>query len=160
MELTPDERSMAREFVRRFEKDARNWTRNRWIMLLICAYMIGMGGYTQLSFFRKSNEPQKELASVVRFGPRPAHVPVDVWINASVVKAADVLDARYQGHTTGMLGICLGLYLFLTGVIILCYLLLNWNRHLRRGPITKILRWYVEDAIANSEVACGNDVPA
>jgi len=131
MDLRPTETKYAEKYIRRLERDTRQWPRMRWAILVASILILALSTYN-FSKLADLNESISAAFSLHRSNFDPKEVELFV--------ISQLANLRLQ-----MFGILrIGLQA-VVGAIWLIYCLLNWNRHLKSALIAKALRKLVAE---------------
>jgi hypothetical protein len=131
MDLTTSETKFAEKYIRRLEKDTRQWPWMHWTMLAASIFILGISIYS-FSKLAELNESISDAFSLHRSNFDPKEVELFV-----------------TGHLTNlrleMIGILRISLQALLGGVWLIYCLINWNRHLKSALMAKALRKLVSE---------------
>jgi hypothetical protein len=87
-------------------------------------------------------------------GGDPAPGQEQRWVVGSMMKIGKVLESRYQVVIYALIEVALGYVQIISGMIMVCFVILRWNRGERDALICKLLRWKLQeleqDAAPNS----------
>jgi hypothetical protein len=133
--LSPSEIDWAKKYLRRLEKDVRQWPWARWFMLLVGLIHLGFAAYLLfvLTTYPTFQEPPKaDYMLGDEFYPERLVTYVDLRIVMTSLKAAIFLS-------------------FLTaevvGLLIIVHCLKNWNRHIKNSIKAKLIRKSISESI-------------
>lgn len=137
-ELTPVEAEMAERLVTKLEQQAKRWRSVRWFVFLVTIWLIALGGYSMVSFWRQTGRTPPALEREPELPP--AGMPVQLWVNAELNRQRKLLAAQHQldrlAMQEGVIGILLSLGGFSLGVLLISH----WNDAPKKAAMAKVAR--------------------
>ena len=131
MDLIPTEIKYAEKYIRRLEKDTRQWPWMRWTMLVASIFILGISAYN-FSKLADLNESMSAAFSLRRSNFDPKEVELFVTGHLTNLRLEMVFILRISLQA-------------LVGGAWLIYCLMNWNRHLKSALVAKALRKLVSE---------------
>jgi hypothetical protein len=156
MELTKSEIEIADRYISKREKQLAQWPLRRWLMLAIFSVM-ALYGYRNVSVGERDIQDDKatdlEVSRSLGEGPPPGLERL--WTMGAIRKTAKVLELRYQ-VTSALMQAAMGYVVLLSGVMMVCVIILRWNTGERDALICKLLRAKLQEL---EHVAAPNSRP-
>jgi hypothetical protein len=155
MELTKREIAIADRYLSKREKQLAQWPRKRWVLLTIYAVLTLIGFLIVNDGKRSIYEDQATEAQVSRaLGEGPAPGLEQRWVVGSMIKISTILEARHQVVTLSLIEMAVGFMWFISGLSMVCVIILRWNTGERDALICKLLRGKLQELeqVAHPEV--------
>ena len=141
MELTKSEIGIADRCLSKREKQVAQWPRKRWVLLTIYSVLM-LSGFLILNDGKRSiYDDQATEAQVSRaLGEGPPPGLEHRWAVGSMRKISTILEARHQVVTLSLIELAVGFMWFISGLSMLCIIILRWRTGERDALICKLLR--------------------
>lgn len=158
MKLTKSEIEIAERCLSKREKQLAQWPRKRWLLLAIYFVFILIGCLIVNDGKRSIYEDQATEAQVSRaLGEGPPPGLEHRWAVGTMMKISTILEARHQVVTLSLMEIAAGFMPLISGLSMVCIIILRWNSGERDALICKLLRAKLQelepDAAPNSRPA-------
>jgi len=155
MKLTKREIEIADRCISKREKQIAQWPRKRWVLLAIYSVLAIIGFLIAHDGKRSIYEDQATEAQVSRaLGDGPPPGLEHRWVVGSMIKISTILEARHQVVTLSLIEMAVGFMWFISGLSMVCIVILRWNTGERDALICKLLRAKLQelqpDAAPNS----------
>lgn len=141
MELTKSEIKIADRYLSKRERQVAQWPRRRWLLLAIFS-VVSLLGYGIMSDGQRSIKDDKatdmQVSQALEKDPPPGLE--HRWAVGCMLKISKILELRHQVVTASLIQIALGYVQFISGGIMVCLIILRWNRGERDALICKLLR--------------------
>ena len=141
MELTKSEIKIADRCISKRERQLAQWPRRRWLLLAIFS-VVSLLGYGIMSDGQRSIKDDKatdmQVSQALEKDPPPGLE--HRWAVGCMLKISKILELRHQVVTASLIQIALGYVQFISGGIMVCLIILRWNRGERDALICKLLR--------------------
>jgi hypothetical protein len=158
MELTKSEIEIADRYISKRERQLAQWSRRRWLMLVIFS-VFALIGYRNVSDGVRSIDDDKatDLHVSRAVGEAPPPGQEHLWAVGTMIKIGKILELRHQVVTYALMEVTLGSMQILSGAIIVFLTILRWNTGERDALICKLLRGKLreleQDGAGNSHCA-------
>jgi hypothetical protein len=169
MKLTKTEIEVADRCLSKREKQLAQWPRTRWMLLTIYSVLMLIGYLIVNDGKHSIYDDQATEAQVSRaLGEGPPPGLEHRWAVGAMIKISTILEARHQLVTVSLIEMAAGFMPFVSGLSMVCIIILRWNTGERDALICKVLRAKLQelepDAAPNSrppsQLPTSPDLPA
>jgi hypothetical protein len=153
MEFTKNEIEIADRYISKREKQLKQWPVRRWLILAI--FSVGtLLGYRTMSDGMRSIHDEKTIDSYVSnsIGEYPPLGQEQRWSVGRMLKIAKLLEDRQQVVAYSLMGVALGYVEILSGVAMVCLIILRWNTGKRDALICKLLRGKLQELEQDTKI--------
>ncbi|HWQ91759.1 MAG TPA: hypothetical protein VN673_08810 [Clostridia bacterium] len=155
MKLTKGEIKIAERCISKREKQLAQWPRKRWVLLTIYSVLMLIGYLIVNDGKRSIYDDRATEAQVSRaLGEGPPPGLEHRWAVGTMMKISTILEARHQLVTLSLMEMAAGFMPFISGLAMVCIIILRWNTGERDALICKLLRAKLQelepDAARNS----------
>ena len=146
MELTKNEIEIAERWISKRERQVAQWPYRRWLILAIFA-VFALLGIKMVSDGMGSIQEEKDtdFALSRAVGDSPSRGQEQIWTAGTMMKISKILEARQNVVAYALLEVALGYLEILSGLIMVCLVLLRWNTAPRDLLICKVLRGKLQE---------------
>jgi hypothetical protein len=146
MELTRHEIEIADRYLSKRERQLAQWPRRRWLLLVIYS-VLALLGYGILRDGDRSIRDDKamdmQVSQALEKDPPPGLE--HRWAVGCMMKISKILEARHQVVTASLIEVAIGCMWLISGVSMVCLIILRWNRGERDALICKLLRGKLQE---------------
>jgi hypothetical protein len=146
MKLTKSEIEIADRYISKRERQLAQWPRRRWLLLVIYL-LLALLGYGILSHGDRSIRDDKamdmQVSQALEKDPPPGLE--HRWAVGCMMKISKILEARHQVVTASLIEVVIGFMWLISGVSMVCLIILRWNRGERDALICKLLRGKLQE---------------
>ena len=146
MELTKNELEIADRYLSKRERQVAQWPRRRWLFLAIFL-VVSLLGYLIMSDGQRSIKDDKatdmQVSQALEKDPPPGLE--HRWAVGSMLKVSKILELRHQVVTASLIEVVIGFMWLISGVSMVCLIILRWNRGERDARICKLLRGKLQE---------------
>ncbi|MFA5554617.1 MAG: hypothetical protein WDA68_08715 [Phycisphaerae bacterium] len=152
MKLTAEEKEIGNKAILKYEKEAQNWRRHLFVLLILVLLALLGGIFMLIDGFYVGFESAEECIQRYRdeADRLPSGTERDLWMVGTFRKAATILESRFELYKIATAEIVFGLLMTLTGMRGVSIIFIQWNRGPQKLLLAKILRAKWEEEIAKN----------
>lgn len=137
--LSPQDQALAERYLAKFERRAKNFKRNRWLLLCLLILLFSHGTRELITGYRSFTDDYS-VVDRLKSTEIPNGVLPEYWFVGETRKTAAMLEQQYKIHLMDIFNCLVGFLSLLCSILGAFFLLHHWSDSSRYALISRIIR--------------------